>query len=172
MEDESSVFWRIALLVSVCALAAVSYCKYEGFRGLVDDKCPWVKEQLNKRGIKIEKTFAQTAAPASGDPATAAAAPSGAQSAPPAAAAPVVPITFEEIAANPARWPKMVKIKKAIVFPAILDGKEVGKVNLPAGSEVKLARIENGKVGLTHCGGGAWTAVADTDLVERAQAHR
>jgi len=40
---------------------------------------------------------------------------------------------------------------------------------VPAGTVVQLYRIENGKVGVVYCGGGAWLQPQDTDLIERVR---
>ena len=79
-----------------------------------------------------------------------------------------------QIASDHSLWPKNVKIKKATLFPAVSQGKEVGKWNLPAGTEVKLVSINADKVAITFSSdgtmsntGGTWVQAADTDLLER-----
>jgi len=78
--------------------------------------------------------------------------------------------------ADPASWPKTVKLRVTTVFPVISQGKEIGKVNVPAGTEVKLARVLSDRAGVAYSAdgsvanmGGTWVRPGDTDLVERAQ---
>ena len=80
-----------------------------------------------------------------------------------------------QLAADRSLWPKSVKIKKATVFPAVADGKEIGKIDVPAGMEVKVASISpDSKVDVYYSpdgtipnAGGAWVKAEDTDLFER-----
>ena len=49
----------------------------------------------------------------------------------------------------------------------MVDGKVVGSLKAPVGSETNLKAIKDGKVGVEYQGGGAWLAVGDTDLEAR-----
>ncbi|MCX6968017.1 MAG: hypothetical protein NTZ46_09630 [Verrucomicrobia bacterium] len=188
MDEEPSKQWRLALVLSLLALAAVTYYRFEPVRQIVDSKCPWIKEQLAQRGIEFEPTAQAASAPASAAPGTVPASrpvPAAAQNATsrapadlnPGTAIPAKPVqamNLAQLAANQTLWPKAVRIKKQTQFPAVLNGKEVGKLNLPAGSEVKLISITAEKVGVAYSpdgtmsnAGGAWLSIADTDLLER-----
>jgi len=54
MENKPSLFWRFAALVALIFLAAALYVQIVPFREFVDDKCPWIKEQLAQHGIHLE----------------------------------------------------------------------------------------------------------------------
>src|SRR4030095_11776127 len=76
-------------------------------------------------------------------------------------------VDLPKLAADPASWPKTVKLKKAHEFPAVVDGKAVGKIQAPSGSETRLVAIQSGRLGLEFRGGGAWVAPEETDLSEQ-----
>ena len=88
--------------------------------------------------------------------------------------APVVPVAtpaaFDpaKLAANPAAWPKTVRILKDSTFPAMLDGKPVGTVNVLAGSVVKLVNITGENLTLEYQGGRQDLSWKLTDLEEEA----
>ena len=160
MEEEHSKLWRLALIISLAAFVAVAYLRIPPFRALVNEKYPWIKAQLVERGIKIVD-----------DPSEAQAEPTPeAQQTHQATPAPAASINLDQIAADRSLWPKDVILKKPIVFPAVVDGKEVGKVTVAAGTAVQLYRIEHQKLALVYNGGGAWVQPAETDLAERLHA--
>ena len=142
----------LALLVVACA---VSYVKGPATRKFADEKLPFVKGILG-RFVTAPEEGSPDAPPADGTPAAAAV---------PAPAA----MTFEKLAADPTSWPRTVRLKKAVEIPAVVGGKEVGKVMVKAGTEVNLARIKDGNVGIEYQGGGAWVKPEETDVMERAQ---
>ncbi len=79
-----------------------------------------------------------------------------------------------QFASDRSLWPKALKIKKATEFPAVLNGKEIGKLSVPAGTEVKLISVTSEKVGVAYSpdgtmpnAGGTWLQIAETDLLER-----
>jgi hypothetical protein len=74
---------------------------------------------------------------------------------------------LQELAHNRAAWPATVRLKTTVSFPAVLNGKVVGRVNLGKDSVVTLVRISQGKLGLEHRGGGAWVNPEQTDLFDR-----
>jgi hypothetical protein len=76
-------------------------------------------------------------------------------------------VDTEKLGKTREAWPKTVRLRKAVAFPAVVSGKAVGQVEAPAGSEANLVKIENGKLGVEYFGGGAWVAVDDTDLAQR-----
>ena len=142
----------LVLLALLLVVGAVSYWKVKGTRDFVDQKMPFVKETLSRFG----------AAPAD--------APSDASSTTDAVPAPAPALmTFQTLAADPTAWPRAVRLKKAVEIPAVVGGKEVGKVMVKAGTEVNLARIKDGKVGVEYQGGGAWLEPDETDLMERVR---
>ena len=150
----SSAVRLLVLLALLLGAGAVSYWKVQGTRDFVDQKMPFVKGTLARFG----------AAPADA-PGDAAPAPTDAVPAP----APAPAFTFATLAADPTAWPRTVRLKKAVEIPAVVGGKEVGKVTVKAGTEVSLARIKDGKVGIEYQGGGAWLTPEETDVMERAQ---
>ena len=62
-----------------------------------------------------------------------------------------------------------MRLKKAVEVPAVVGGKEVGKVTVTAGTEVNMARIKDGKVGIEYQGGGVWLTPEETDVMERVR---
>ena len=148
----SSAVRLLVLLALLVVASAVSYVKGPATRKFVDEKLPFVKGLLGRF----------VAAPEAGS-----------AEAPPPDDAPTVPapavMTFERLAADPTSWPRTVRLKKAVQLPAVVNGKEAGKITVNAGTEVNVARIANGNVGIEYQGGGAWLKPEETDLMERAQ---
>lgn len=72
-----------------------------------------------------------------------------------------------ELASDRASWPASVRLKSTVSFPAVINGKVVGRVNLGKDSMVSLVAMSQGKLGLEHKGGGAWVNPGQTDLLER-----
>jgi len=194
MEDSPSKLWRLALVVTLVLLAAVLYVKIEPFRQIVDGKTPWIKDQLAEHGIRLEgseiirtvpvalTTGTETPTQGTGSP-SAQNTSSVAQGNPakPSTSAPKknIPVDINQLAANQALWPKAVKIKQITSFPAVMDGKKVGEINVPAGTEVKLIQVQPDKVAVAYSPdgkpanlGGTWIKATDTDLIERVQAGR
>lgn len=154
-QSGSSAARLLVLLALLAIIAAGSYWKVPAARAMVDQKLPLVKETLARFG----------AAPAE-EPTDATAPPTGEAAAPAAAAA---PMTFAALAADPTAWPRKVRLKKAIEVPAVVAGKEVGKVTVAAGTEVNLARMKDGSLGIEYQGGGKWLKPEDTDVMERVR---
>lgn len=73
---------------------------------------------------------------------------------------------------TPNEWPKAVELKEAVEFPAVLNGKVVGKVKVPPGVHAHLLLVRGGKVGVEYQGGGAMVDVSETDLIEQVLAAR
>lgn len=197
MEDQPpSKLWNITLVFSLLLLAAILYVKVEAVRTLVDAKCPWVKEQLAKHEIQLPKfskdAVAVTAldlASASATPAQTPASDSSAANKPaeapktaapqPTAKAPLAALNLAQIAADQTVWPKKVRLKKDTTFPAVIDKKQVGKLNIPAGTEVGLYQVKADKLAVTYSPngsmdttGGTLIAPDDTDLIERVNTAR
>jgi pullulanase len=68
------------------------------------------------------------------------------------------------------RWPKEVTLREVVEFPAVLDGKVVGTVKVPAGTPVQMVEITGREVAVVHMGGGCRVAITATDLPARAEA--
>lgn len=194
MDEQPSKLWNVALVFSLLLLGAIAYVKYQPARTLVDTKCPWVKEQLTKYGIQIPEIGA--AVQADNDAAATASAPAtSAPVAAPAAAPAIAPVAFQpastpapapvkvashgimnvaQIAADQSVWPKKVRLKKDTTFPAVMDKKQIGKLNVPAGTEVGLYQVQPDKLAVTYSPngsidttGGTLVSPDDTDLVAR-----
>jgi hypothetical protein len=170
-ENQISKLWLLGPPLSLALLFLACYAKLPFARKLIDDKLPWVGETaVAKNTIRIlhaPPEFNPEQPPTSEPPPKAPVADTGSA---PAAMRP--PLQFADIAADRSTWPKAVRLKKAAEFPAVSNGKVVGKLQSPAGAEVTLVAIQHGKLGVEFQGGGAWVAPEETDIVERARAAR
>ena len=147
-----SVVRLLFLLALLVGVILVTYWRIPGAREMMDHKMPFLKDTLGRFGAAPEVATTDGAPPADAAPAPA-----------------PVALTFETLAADPTAWPRTVRLKKAVEVPAVVGGKEAGKVMLKAGTEVNLARIKDGRVGIEYQGGGAWLQPDETDLMERAR---
>lgn len=197
MEERPSKLWNIVLVFSLLFLAAVSYVKIEPFRELVDGKCPWVKEQLASRGITFQGSTISITSPAPATAVSSASTPAAsnpvqeqqtdvarqpsAASSPSTVAKPAKqrkgPLDINRVVADRSLWPSSVHLKKTTLFPAVLDGKKVGELNVPAGTEVKVVQVSPGKVAVAYTpngnmanAGGAWLTMEETDFTDRVLA--
>lgn len=185
------------MAAALVLLAITSYIKIEPFRQIVDAQCPWIKQQLAERGIRLKEAMVIQTIPAARPSPSPTPSPAATPSVQAASSAPVAPasspatsspigdapkntaVDINQLAANRSLWPKTVKIKHATSFPAVVDGKRVGEINVPAGTEVKVVQVQPDKIGVAYSPdgkvanlGGAWLKTADTDLIERVQAGR
>lgn len=64
-------------------------------------------------------------------------------------------------------WPATVTLKEVVTFPAVMDGKVIGKINVPAGSKVKLVVVEQGRLVVEYQGGRQQVAATATDFAEQ-----
>ncbi|MEY5012176.1 MAG: hypothetical protein RLZZ253_3315 [Verrucomicrobiota bacterium] len=165
-----------ALLIS----ALVYYVKFPGFRDWTDRNIPWVKENVAPRLPALRESIEQQVRTHSDvkslvtdlvsptpDPAPAIGVP-----AEPAKKSYVLKdgsIDLQELAATPADWPKVLSLKKPTQFPAVRDGQVIGTLTAPMGSEVRLVKIHQGKIGVEYQGGGGWIAPEDSNLGEKLQ---
>ena len=196
MSNTKSKRWSIALVLSVVFLAAAYYVKVPEFRKFVDSKTPlarqylgrWVQEPVVKIEWKgeVDPLFAKAKPPRSAEvPPDKNSPETLASQAVPAKVpdAPVLPVApspspaemapdLQRITANRALWPKTLTLTTPATFPAVSNGKIVGSLVAPAGSEVILHSIKDDKVGIEFNGGGAWLPVDQTDLLARAAAPR
>ena len=69
-------------------------------------------------------------------------------------------------------WPKVVTLKRRVEFPAVANGKVIGKLTAPQGSIANLVVVKDGKLGVEYRGGGAWLDVKDTDALARMRSAR
>lgn len=124
-------------------------------------KMPAAREAMNERIPGLKDAVERFTGPGEAPPA-----PEG-ETAP----APVVDdaTAFQMMAADPTSWPRAVRLVKPVQFPAVVGGKEVGKVMVPAGTEVTLSRIKDGLLGVEYQGGGAWLKPTETDVVSRSR---
>lgn len=165
------------MIGSVILLAVASYVKLPPFRHFVDEKCPWIKEQLAKYGIAFaDGPIAAPVAPTNSSfpqatPPPIEELPNNASSNP---SGPGKPVDVYKLTADLSRLPKTVTILSPVVFPAVTNGKANGKLRVPAGTEVQLLRIGGGKLGVvftpdgtTANSSGAWVWPEETDLSER-----
>ena len=168
MNNRPSVFSVLAPFLLILIAGFVYYAKYHWARTWVDERIPWVKENIGSRlpslviavdanGNPIEESSAATGATNGGE--------STALTARYVSGAGVIDLAA--FAADRASWPKTVKLRKAREFPAVVDGKAVGKIEAPAGSEARLVAVQAGKLGLEFRGGGAWITPEETDLAMR-----
>ena len=101
--------------------------------------------------------------------------PEPAPSAPPAAAVvPPAPLDLAEIARQPALWPRQVVLLVSVRFPVILNGVNVGNIQMPSGRAVLLRKVNlDGTVEIELQGSQtshARVKAQATDLLARAQA--
>ena len=190
MNQTSNRLWIVAFPLSLALLAAALYIKKPAARDFIDRNCPWVKQTVGKYAPPFEVQITKaTPVPAAvpADIASSQAVPNRmATAAPPPPPPPPLPAStpnpapstsmavaspfdLDKVCADPARWPKTVRLKAAVDFPAVVDGKVVGKLRAPAGAETRVMKLANGQVGVEYHGGGAWLEFDRTDFVERAR---
>jgi hypothetical protein len=90
--------------------------------------------------------------------------------APAAAPTPAQPQPFDitVLAGNPSAWPKKVKLKQAVIFPALYNSQVVGSVTAPAGTSVNLVNIQGDQLILDYNGGTQTLSWKQTDIEEEA----
>lgn len=171
MSNRPSALAVLAPVILILIAGFVYYAKYHWARTWVDERYPWVKENIGSRLPPLVIVVGADGQPIDGD----------AAAADPGAFATGNPVTsrylstdgaidLSGLASDPASWPKTVRLRKPREFPAVVNGKAVGKIEAPAGSEARLAAIQAGKLGLEFRGGGAWVAPEETDLAARLRA--
>lgn len=107
-------------------------------------------------------------------PLPAAADPAASHSNPPAAPISVIPaaqLDIGEIARQPQLWPRQIVLLAPARFPVILNGVNVGNVQLPSGRAVILRKVDaDGFVEIELQGSLTKVKAQATDIVARAQA--
>jgi hypothetical protein len=167
----NGLFWTfIGLPVSLLILAFAYYKYVPTARAWIDARTPLGK-QLFGRFVSDSAATGDSSAPA-GDTGSQSNIPGISQDSAPAPGGPPPvqqPVTYDlqTLAQDRSLWPRQVRLRKSTAFPAVVDGKEVGSLVAPSGTEVNLLAIREGKLGLEYKGGGAWLPVGDTDLATR-----
>lgn len=158
-----SAFWLFAFFCSLVLLAAAYYVTSVETRSFVDARAAWIRPVL---GPFIRESDEPTPLAPVVAPETITAAP---VVPPPAPPAPAEPFDLKKLAANRGAWPKKVALTTDKEFPAVVDGKVVGSLKAPAGTEVDIVTISGGKIGVEYQGGGAWLFVEETDVIARTR---
>ncbi len=169
MTKRISRLWLLGPPVAIVLSATVYYAMFGSVRHWVDARFPWVRDHIGSLlPSREEASTAAAKAPAR--------IPNEPPPEPPKPIAPPVAPTFfapdgtvdlRKLAEDRSAWPQTVVLKTAREFPAVVDGKVMGKVEVPAGTETKLVSIKDGKLGVEYRGGGAWLTVEETDLPQR-----
>ena len=175
-----NVYWKCGMALAWAGVAAAYYLNVPEFRRAVDSRLPWVREESRTwPAAPPQEPQREVAA----KPPTPAPPPTRAPIPKPrvVAEAPRLPEAtptprplesgnkFEELARDRASWPRTVRLKQTVTFPAVVGGRVVGKLHLAAGSMANLVTMSSGKIGLEYRGGGAWVSPEQTDLFEQVQ---
>jgi len=76
-------------------------------------------------------------------------------------------VDWQKIMSDKSKLPKKVTLTKPATFKAVFNGKVVGTLVAPAGSEANIVQTKDDKLGLEFNGGGGWVPAAETDLLAR-----
>jgi hypothetical protein len=68
---------------------------------------------------------------------------------------------------NRSEWPAEVALTEKMPFPIIIDGKEVGSAEYPAGMKLKLIEVQGEEVKVAHSGAVKVIPSKSTDLIAR-----
>jgi hypothetical protein len=81
---------------------------------------------------------------------------------------PAPPKAFDpaDLAGNPGAWPKTVRLKQSVVFPAVFNSQVVGSVTVPRGAVVNLVSIQGDQLILAFQGGTQKLSWKLTDIEE------
>lgn len=182
MTKKTSGIWLFTLPVSLVVLASAYYIRVPRVRTEVDARAPWVADFLGRfvEEPEVKTIVIKREKPAAGSrPAGGIETPrpsvaqveskDGASLVVPKAAPEPVVYDLQKIASDQSVWPKKVALTKPASFPAVVNGKVVGSLVVPAGSETTLVSIKEDKVRVEYQGGGAWLPADQTDLVARVQ---
>ena len=176
MSKPISRLWLLGPPAAIVLSLLVYYAKFQSVRRWVDTRFPWVEENIGShlssftdgsRGSTApHRTAASSAITAPSEPNLEPARPISARGVPSFFALDGT-LDLKKLAADRGAWPQTVILRKAMAFPAVVNGKVVGKVEVPTGTEAKLVSIKDGKLGVEYRGGGAWLAVDETDIAQR-----
>ncbi len=192
MSNKNSGIWSIMLPLSVVILGAAYYIKMPAVRQAIDARTSVVHDLLGRfvaePEVHVVKKETPPYIPSYAEPvrevppaprkvpvamASVSTTPTPVPAPVPIPVAPAPPAAFDlqKLSSDHTLWPKKVALAKPATFPAVLNGKQVGSLVVPAGTETELVAIQNGKLGLKFNDGGAWLNVEDTDLIARVQSH-
>ncbi len=176
MSKPISRLWLLGPPVAILISLLAYYAMFRSMRQWVDARFPWVEVNIGRRLPPFADAPRPSPAPRRIATSAAPSPPSEPLPEPPRPVATPAPPSFlsadgtvdvKKLAADRSAWPPTVVLKTAKEFPAVVDGKVVGKVNVPIGSEARLVAITDGKLGVEYQGGGAWLTVEETDLAQR-----
>jgi hypothetical protein len=183
MKLSSNLLSILGFPLSLALLGVALYIKKPDARDFIDRRFPWVRETVGKHAPPFEvkivrvapfaipppiRTASEEASMKNGAPPRSSITPP----LPPEPSAPMVvahPFDLDKVCEDSARWPKTVRLKAPVEFPAVINGKVAGKLLAPAGAEARVMRVSSAKVGVEYHGGGAWLDFERTDFVERAR---
>ena len=78
------------------------------------------------------------------------------------------PLDFATVARTPALWPPQVALTQPTAFPINLNGRVVGEAKAPAGTVLKVLRLNGVQAEVEFQGARHWVPVASTDFMSRA----
>ena len=81
-------------------------------------------------------------------------------------------IDLDYLAITPGAWPPTVSLVKIVTVPVIIKGKEMGSVEVPIGTDVKVLRVTKDKIVIGYMGGTKSIPISSTDLPDRVAANR
>ena len=87
---------------------------------------------------------------------------------PPVVAETPKPLDLTTVAHTPAFWPKQIALTKPVPMSISFNGKVVGQAQVPAGTVLKLVRVNGSFVEVEYQGGRQFVPAASTDLLRRA----
>jgi hypothetical protein len=80
-------------------------------------------------------------------------------------------LEIADIAKQPQLWPKQVVLNAAVRFPVIMNGVNVGNMQLPAGRAVNLRKVyPDGTIDIELQGSQIKVTAQTTDVLARARA--
>ena len=175
MSQQLSKWWLLGPPFAITVSILAYYAAFPSFRGWVDSHFPWAATHIGiylpeRDEARVKRLRAAAATREQAQPAAPTPSPVPAVPPPPPAPTYLTPegtVDLAKLSANHADWPKAVILRKAKEFPAVVDGKAVGNITVPKGTEVHLLKIDAGKLGLEYRGGGAWADAEETDLADR-----
>jgi len=76
------------------------------------------------------------------------------------------------LALNPTQWPRQVSLTQPQTFPALLNGKVIGSITVPAGTVVKLLAVQENALIVEYQGARHTVTTPATDLIDQVLAAR
>ena len=81
---------------------------------------------------------------------------------------PLRPLDMATLAREPEWWPGTVALTKTTVIPVVLGGRDAGKVEMPAGRELRVIRVIGRQVELEYQSNRHIVPFDSTDILPRA----